>query len=189
MKRICVYCGSNSGAKPEYLQAAKQLGNVLVEKNIGLVYGGASVGIMGEIANAVTEQGGEVIGVIPQTIAEKKNITFTGLSDLRVVGTMHERKALMAELSDGFIAMPGGFGTFEEFFEILTWAQLGLHKKPCGVLNVCQYFDKLMAFLQHATDNQFIKEEHCSMVLVDERPEMLLEKLGEYQAPETGKWI
>lgn len=189
MKRICVFCGSNNGTKPEYLQAAKQLGSVLANRDIGLVYGGANIGMMGEIANAVVSQGGEVIGVIPKTIAEKKDITFTELSDLRVVGSMHERKALMSELSDGFIALPGGFGTFEEFFEVLTWAQLGLHKKPCGVLNVCKYFDKMMAFLDHAADHQFIRKEHCSMVLVDNNPEMLIKKFGDYQPPKIEKWI
>ncbi len=137
MKRICVFCGSSPGARLEYARAARELADLLIKRNIGLVYGGARVGIMGEIASAVLKQGGEVIGVIPQELVEKE-VAFTELTDLRIVGSMHERKALMAELSDGFIALPGGLGTIEEFFEVLTWAQLGLHRKPCGLLNVCQ---------------------------------------------------
>ncbi len=135
MKRVCVFCGSSPGARPEYLQAAIELGQALAGKNIGLVYGGAKVGMMGKIAESVLEKGGEVIGVIPKDLVERE-VAFTGLADLRVVGSMHERKALMADLSDGFIALPGGLGTIEEFFEVVTWAQLGIHPKPCGLLNV-----------------------------------------------------
>ena len=136
------------GASPEYLQAAKQLGYTLASKNIGLVYGGAKVGMMGRIAEAVLEKKGEVIGVIPKGLVEKE-VSFTGLADLRVVDSMHERKAIMADLSDGFIALPGGLGTLEEFFEVATWAQLGIHPKPCGLLNVRQYYNQLMDFLDH----------------------------------------
>jgi uncharacterized protein (TIGR00730 family) len=165
---------------------AKHLGNVLVRRNIGLVYGGGNVGMMGEIARAVFEDGGEVIGVIPKALAEKE-VAFTELSDLRVVSSMHERKALMADLSDGFIALPGGLGTIEEFFEVLTWAQLGMHQKPCGLLNVRQYYDKIIEFLEHAVNQQFIKSEHHSIVLIDEHPEGLLEKFETYQPPKVDK--
>ena len=185
-KRICVFCGSNPGAKPEYVQMARQLGRILVKRNIGLVYGGGKVGIMGEIARTVFEEDGEVIGVIPKTLAEKE-VAFTKLSDLRVVGSMHERKALMIELADGFIALPGGLGTIEEFFEVLTWAQLGIHQKPCGLLNVCQYYDKITDFLDYAVNQQFVKLEHRSMVLIDENPEALLEKFALYQPPKQTK--
>ena len=164
MKQVCVFCGSSSGARPEYIRAARHLGRVLACRNLGLVYGGASVGIMGEIANAVLEEGGEVTGVIPRMLMEKE-VAHTGVSDLRIVGSMHERKALMAELADGFIALPGGLGTFEEFFEVLTWEQLGMHQKPCGLLNVGQYYSKLVDFLDYAVFQQFIKAEHRSGVI------------------------
>jgi uncharacterized protein (TIGR00730 family) len=190
MNRICVFCGSSPGARPEYLQAAAQLGQALASKSIGLVYGGAKVGAMGQIANAALASGGEVIGVIPEQLVEKE-VAFTDLANLHVVGSMHERKALMVELSDGFIALPGGFGTFEEFFEVLTWAQLGLHRKPCGFLNVCGYFDQLIAFLDHAMDQQFLRTEYRAMVLVDEDPEGLLAQFAAYQPPAIDKaaWI
>ncbi len=186
MKRICVFCGSSPGAKPEYFQVARQLGHMLAGKDIGLVYGGASVGVMGEIAKAVLEAGGKVTGVIPKKLAEKE-ITFTELSDLRIVGSMHERKALMVELSDGFITLPGGLGTIEEFFEVLTWSQLGIHQKPCGLLNVGQYYNKLISFLDEAVSQQFIELEHRSMVLIDESPEALLKKLEAYRPPKLDK--
>lgn len=190
MKRICVFCGSSPGSDKKYVQSARELGNLLTKRKIGLVYGGARVGMMGEIASAVLENGGEVIGVIPQGLVEKE-VAFTELADLRVVGSMHERKALMAELSDGFIALPGGLGTIEEFFEILTWAQLGLHRKPCGLLNVCQYYSGLMTFLNHAADQRFIESEHRSMLLIDEHPDALLDKLAVYQPPavDKAKWV
>ena len=186
MKRICVYCGSSPGARPEYAQAARQFGQVLVSRDIGLVYGGGRVGMMGTIADAVIEAGGEVIGVIPQGLADRK-VAFTDLSDLRVVPSMHERKALMVELSDGFVALPGGLGTFEEFFEVLTWAQLNIHHKPCGLLNVCGYYTKLTSFLDYAVDEQFIEPEHRRMLLIDEVPEALLTKFEEYQPPKVNK--
>ncbi|MFC1975689.1 TIGR00730 family Rossman fold protein [Chloroflexota bacterium] len=186
MKRICVYCGSSPGAQPEYIQAARQLSRTLVSRNIGLVYGGASVGAMGEIAKAVIEANGDVIGVIPRDLA-KKEVAFTELTDLRIVDSMHERKALMVELSDGFIALPGGLGTFEEFFEVLTWAQLGLHTKPCGLLNVRQYFTKLMDFLDHAVAEQFVRPEYRSMVLIDENSDDLLKKFKTYEPPKIDK--
>jgi uncharacterized protein (TIGR00730 family) len=186
MKRICVFCGSNAGAQPEYRQAAQQLGQVLVERGLGLVYGGGRVGLMGEVAKTVLEAGGEVVGVIPSMLAQQ-DLAYQQLTDLRVVGSMHERKALMAELSDGFVALPGGLGTFEELFEILTWAQLGLHTKPSGVLNVCQYFDQLLGFVEHAVGERFVKPEHGQMLQVDADPAALIKKMEAYQAPHVGK--
>ena len=188
MKRLCVYCGSSSGRQPVYAQVARQLARAMVNRNIDLVYGGASVGIMGEIANAVLEEGGDVIGIIPKGLF-KKEVAHTGVTELREVDSMHERKSLMADLSDGFIALPGGFGTIEEIFEIITWSQLGMHRKPCGLLNVCHYYDKLIAFLDHAVTEQFIKTAHHSTILVDECPDALLEKFEVYEIPETVKLI
>lgn len=186
MKKICVFCGSSPGARPEYVEAAKRLGHTLAEKQIGLVFGGASVGMMGQVAQAALEAGGQVIGVIPKALLERE-VALTELVDLRVVGSMHERKALMAELSDGFIALPGGLGTLEEFVEVLTWAQLGMHRKPCGLLNICQYYDQLMSFLDHVVQQQFIEPEHRAMVLVDQDPEKLLKKFEIYQPPRSDK--
>jgi uncharacterized protein (TIGR00730 family) len=190
MKRICVFCGSSPGAGPEYLDAAKQLAGALARKNIGLIYGGARVGLMGEIARSVLERGGEVVGVIPRALMERE-VAFTGLSDLRVVDSMHERKAMMAELADGFIALPGGLGTIEEFFEILTWAQLGIHRKPCGLLNINNYFSTLMDFLNHTVTERFVEREHREMILLDEDPERLLLRFETYQPPLTDKaqWV
>ena len=190
MKRICVFCGSSPGANPEYLHAARQLGHLLASKNIGLVYGGGKVGIMGKIAESVLEKGGEVIGVIPKGLVERE-LAFTGLTDLRVVDSMHERKALMAEWSDGFVALPGGLGTIEEFFEVVTWGQLGMHPKPCGLLNVNRYYDRLLAFLDHTVNEKFVEQEHRSMILVDQDPERLLQGFEMYHPPVTdkAKWV
>ncbi|HOI15563.1 MAG TPA: TIGR00730 family Rossman fold protein [Geobacteraceae bacterium] len=190
MRRICVFCGSSPGARPEYLDAAVHLGHTLARNNIGLVYGGARVGIMGRVAESVLEKGGDVIGVIPKALVEKE-VAFTGLADLRVVDSMHDRKALMADLADGFIALPGGLGTIEEFFEVVTWAQLGIHSKPCGLLNINQYFRKLMDFLDHTVTERFVEREHRSMVLMDDDPERLLRKFEAYQPPLTDKaqWV
>ena len=154
MKRICVFCGSSSGARPHYVEAARQTGLALVERGFGLVYGGANVGLMGEIANTVLKQGGEVIGVIPEALVGRE-LAHACLTELRIVKSMHERKTLMSDLADGFIALPGGYGTFEEFCEIITWAQLGLHRKPCGVLNVCGYYDQLLSFFDSAVREKF----------------------------------
>jgi uncharacterized protein (TIGR00730 family) len=189
MKRICVFCGSSPGSSPDYIQAAQQLGYTLASRKIGLVYGGAKVGMMGKIAEAVLERQGEVIGVIPKGLVEKE-VSFTGLADLRVVASMHERKALMAELSDGFIALPGGLGTLEEFFEVATWAQLGLHLKPCGLLNIRNYYDTLVGFLDHIVDEKFVEPEHRAMILIDDDPEKLLQKFETYQPPmvDKAKW-
>lgn len=188
MKRLCVYCGSSSGRQSDYARVARELARSMVNRNIDLVYGGASVGIMGEIANAVLEEGGEVIGIIPKGLF-KKEVAHTGVTELREVDSMHERKTLMADLSDGFIALPGGFGTIEEIFEIITWSQLGMHRKPCGLLNVCHYYDKLIGFLDHAVSEQFIKSTHRSTILIDECPDTLLDKFESYKAPETTKWL
>lgn len=167
------------GSKPVYAQAARQLGQVLASRNLGLVYGGTDVGTMGELANAALEGGGEVIGVVPR-IFVKRNIAHTALSDLRVVDAMHERKGLMAELSDAFIALPGGLGTIDEIFEMVTWTQLGIHRKPCGLLNVCGYYSKLADFLDYAVSEGFIKEPHRSLILVDESPDVLLKQFDEF---------
>jgi uncharacterized protein (TIGR00730 family) len=186
MKRLCVFCGSSPGANPKYMKAAREIGHLLAGRCIGLVFGGGRVGIMGEIAKAVLDEGGEVIGVIPKKLADRK-VAFTEIPDLRIVNSMHERKALMMELSDGFIAIPGGLGTIEEFFEVLTWAQLGLHRKPCGLLNVCHYYKKLIHFLDYVADQKFIEPEHRSMILIDDDPEKLLKKFEIYKPPEVDK--
>lgn len=188
MKKICVYCGSNSGIRPEYLAAADVLAKELVGRDIGLVYGGASVGIMGRLADTVLAAGGEVIGVIPQMLVDKE-VAHGGLSELKIVKSMHERKMMMASLSDGFIALPGGLGTLEELFEIMTWALLGLHQKPCALLNVAHYYDQLLGFLEHAVNEQFIKQVHRSMLIADERPGMLLERMANYTPVQVAKWI
>jgi uncharacterized protein (TIGR00730 family) len=186
MKKICVFCGSSPGARPEYVQAARQLGVILAQRKIGLVFGGGRVGMMGQLAQGALENGGEVIGVIPKELY-KKNVAFTGLSDLRVVESMHERKALMVELSDGFMALPGGLGTLEEIFEILTWAQLGIHHKPCGLLNVAGYFTPLLAFLDHIVEQGFIDAPHRAMILSADDPEELLQQFKTYLPPTADK--
>ena len=188
MKRICVYCGSNPGRRPEYLQAAERLGSMLAENGIGVVYGGASIGVMGRVADAALAGGSEVIGVIPSALATRE-VSHTGLSELHVVDSMHERKAKMAKLSDGFVALPGGWGTIEEIFEVLTWAQLGFHDKPCGLLNVAGYYDHLEAFLEHAMAEAFVKSDYRPMIMVEKEPESLLTRFRNYQAPVVKKWI
>ena len=188
MKRICVYCGSSMGRNPRYRDAAFELGSELVDRGLGLVYGGASVGIMGTIADAVLARGGEVIGVIPKAL-DKKEIAHTRLSKLHVVESMHERKALMADLSDGFIAMPGGWGTIEEIFEALTWAQLGFHRKPCGLLNEEGYYDHLFNFLEHAIDQQFVKAEYWPMLIMQPDAASILDSFSTYEPPDVKKWI
>ena len=188
MKRVCVFCGSNDGATPAYREAARNLGQLLAEGGLDLVYGGADVGTMGEVANAALQAGGKVIGVIPQALVEKE-LAHTGLTELQVVSTMHERKASMVELADGFVSLPGGFGTLDELFEVVTWAQLGLHRKPCGILNVEGFFDGLIGYLDHAVDEGFVKAAHRALVLVAEAPERLLEQLRAYRPPRIGKWI
>jgi uncharacterized protein (TIGR00730 family) len=190
VRHICVFCGSSPGARPEYVQAARHLGETLARRGLTLIYGGAKVGTMGQLAFSVLAAGGEVIGVIPRALVEME-VAYTGLSDLRVVGSMHERKALMADLSDGFIALPGGLGTIDEFFEVLTWAQLGMHHKPCGLLNVCGYYDRLIDFMDHTVEQRFVQSTHRHMVLVAESAEALLDAFATYQPPRTNKaeWI
>lgn len=179
MRGICVFCGSSSGMRPGYATAARELGNLLAERKIGLVYGGGSVGLMGILADAALAAGGEVIGVIPQSLADKE-VAHRGLTELRIVDTMHERKAVMAERADAFIAMPGGFGTLDEFFEILTWAQLGIHGKPCGLLNVEGYFDSLLEYLDHAVNERLLKPAHRELILVENEPDKLLARLEQF---------
>lgn len=176
MRRICVYCGSKAGGRPVYHDLAETLAVELTRRDIGLVYGGASVGVMGGIADAVLSRGGEAIGVIPQMLVDKE-VAHTGLSQLHVVHSMHERKATMADLAEGFIALPGGLGTLEELFEILTWSQLGLHDKPCGLLNAAGYYADLIRFLEHAVAEGFVKPEHRNLLLLDEHPDQLLDKM------------
>ena len=187
MKNLCVFCGSSSGADPAYEKGARELGRALVEANITLVYGGASVGLMGAVADSTLGAGGEVVGVIPEGLVHKE-ISHRGLTELHVVDSMHERKALMAELSDGFIALPGGTGTMEEFFEVFTWAQLGEHTKPCGLLDIAGYFDPLVAFLDHMVDRGFLREHHRNMILHDTEPASLLDRFANYKAPGRARW-
>lgn len=188
MNRVCVFCGSSPGASPAYAEQARRLGRALAASNIGLVYGGAQVGLMGILADAVLSAGGSVTGVIPQAL-EEREIAHVGLTDLRIVGSMHERKAMMADLSDGFVALPGGMGTLEELFEILTWSQLGMHKKPCGLLDVGGYFGQLLGFLDHMVAERFLRPEHRALLLVDDDPERLLTRFQEYKPQAVAKWI
>src|ERR671921_2022994 len=186
MKKICVFCGTNPGARPEYGAAARELGRILAEQGIELVYGGASVGIMGELADSVHEHGGHVTGIIPQQLMEKE-AAHTGIPNLIVVASMHQRKSQMADMSDGFIALPGGIGTLEGFFEILTWAQLGIHAKPSGILNVEGYFDGLTGFLDHAVQEGFLTDAHRRAIIVEREPGTLLERMQAYAPPEGKK--
>jgi uncharacterized protein (TIGR00730 family) len=189
VRRVCVFCGSSPGARPEYAEAARALGRELLGRGMGLVYGGGRVGLMYELARVMHEGGGEVIGVIPRDMVEKE-LAYTDIRDLRVVETMHERKALMAGLADGFIALPGGLGTIEEMFEILTWAQLGMHCKPCGFLDAAGYFDGLLGFLDQAVNEKFILPEHRAMILVDGDPAALVAKFEAYEPPraDMARW-
>ncbi|HKE15204.1 MAG TPA: TIGR00730 family Rossman fold protein [Kofleriaceae bacterium] len=188
MRHICVFCGSSTGARPSYADAARGLGQTLAASGIGLVYGGAHVGLMGLLADSVMKGGGSVIGVIPRAL-EEREIAHTGLTELRVVETMHERKAAMADLADGFIALPGGMGTMEELFEVLTWAQLGMHRKPCGLLDVDGYFGSLLAFLDHMVGERFLLQGYRDMVQVDSDPARLLAAFEAYQPVALPKWI
>ena len=188
MKRICVYCGSSPGRQELYVQSARSLGKVLVAQGLELVYGGARIGVMGAVADQVLSLGGVVTGIMPQALVDKE-VAHQGLSKLHVVGSMHERKMLMAELSDGFIALPGGFGTLEEIFEVLTWNQLGFHQKPCGLLNIGGYYDHLATFLNHSVQEQFVKQQSREMLMVEDRPETLLKAFDAYRAPVVNQWI
>lgn len=186
MKSVCVYCGSSPGTQKIYAERARELGRILAEQKITLVYGGAKIGLMGHMAKAVLETGGKVIGVMPKKLVEKE-VAFKDLSDLRIVNSMHERKALMADLSEGFIALPGGFGTLDEFFEILTWAQLGYHEKPCGILNIAGYFDSLLSFLNHSVREGFIEAKGVESLLSSSDPLELLEKMKTFIPYKTDK--
>jgi len=188
MKRIAVYCGAHKGVRPEYAAAAQELGTLLAREKTELVYGGGRIGLMGVVADAVLKNGGHVIGVIPEKLVLKEVVHET-LPDLRVVKTMHERKALMAELADGFIALPGGYGTFEEFFEVLAWSQLGWHPKPFGLLNVAGFYTPLLTFLDHTRDEGFIRPPHRELVLAENEPEKLLHRLKSHRPPAEVKWV
>lgn len=188
MKRICVFCGSSSGANPVYLQAAREVGRTLARRGLGLVYGGGSVGLMGAVADATLEAGGEVVGVIPRAL-QLRELAHARLTTLLVVGSMHERKAKMAELSDGFLALPGGMGTLEEFAEILTWAQLGLHSRPCGLLDVAGYYRPLVAFFDRAAAEGFVRPDHRRLVMVGEEPGDLLDRFATWTPPPIERWI
>lgn len=188
VKRICIFCGSNRGSQPAYAEAAENMGRLVARRGLELVYGGGCVGLMGIIADAALREGGHVIGVIPEAL-KIKEVVHEGLPDLRVVKSMHERKALMAEISDAFVALPGGFGTYEEFCEVLTWAQLGLHRKPFGLLNVAGFYDSLIGLFDHAVKEQFLRSEHRELVIVEHDPEKLLERLEQFRFPEVQKWI
>jgi uncharacterized protein (TIGR00730 family) len=191
LRRVCVFCGSSLGARPDYAEAARVLGGELAGRAIGLVYGGAHVGLMGAVADACRRAGGEVIGVIPGSLVEAE-VAHTGLDDLRIVSTMHERKAVMAELSDGFVALPGGFGTLEEFCEVLTWSQLGLHSppKPCGLVDVAGFFGPLIALFDSAVDQGFLRPENRRLVLAAADPRTMLDALAGWQAPPPiRKWV
>jgi uncharacterized protein (TIGR00730 family) len=185
---VTVFCGSSSGSRPSYREAAASLGRVLAERGIGLVYGGADVGLMGVLADAALAGRGEVVGVIPESLVQRE-VAHGGLSDLRVVTSMHQRKAVMADLGDAFVALPGGLGTLEELFEILTWAQLGIHRKPVGLLDVDGYFDPLLAMLDHATREGFVRPEHRAMVASATGAHELLDGLSRASMPESEKWI
>ena len=188
IKNLCVYCGSNAGNRPDYVEGARELARELVKRDIGLVYGGASVGIMGALADAVLAGGGRVVGIIPEGLV-RKEISHHNLTELHIVPSMHERKSMMAERSDGFIALPGGAGTLEEIFESWTWAQLGMHQKPCGLLNIDGYYDQLVGFLNHSVQESFMRAEHRTMLIVDSEPAALLDRYAAYTPPTVSKWI
>lgn len=188
MKKLAVFCGSSNGSSDVYIEAAKKLGKELAKRNITLVYGGASVGVMGAVADSVLEEGGYVIGVMPSFLDDRE-IAHKNLTELIIVDSMHERKAKMADLADGFIALPGGPGTLEEFFEIFTWAQLGLHNKPCGLLNINHYYDPLITLFNHMSDEQFLHEKYRTMALVDSEPKGILDKFNTYVPPTVKTYI
>jgi uncharacterized protein (TIGR00730 family) len=188
LQSVCVFRGSSTGSNAAYADAARSLGRTLAEANIRLVFGGGHVGLMGEISNAALAAGGDVIGVIPKFLVERE-LAHEGLTDLRIVGSMHERKALMSDLSEGFIALPGGTGTLEEFFEVLTWAQLGEHKKPCGLLNVAGYYDPLLTVFDRMVEVGFLSESNRALLLVEGDSERLLQRFDFYEPPRITKWV
>ena len=189
MKRLCVFCGSSVGVRPAYASAAREMASELIRRRFGVVYGGGGVGLMGVLADAMLEQGGEVIGVIPRPLASKE-LAHPGLTDMRMVDSMHERKALMASLADGFVAMPGGLGTFEETLEILTWSQLGIHRKPVGLLNVQGYYDSLLAMIAHAVAEGFVPAEYRALSVTAPTPAGLLDLMESWRPPDSpGRWL
>ena len=188
MQSVCVFCGSSAGSNAAYIEAARSLGRTLAEANIRLVFGGGHVGLMGVVSNAALAAGGDVIGVIPKFLVERE-LAHEGLSDLRIVGSMHERKALMSDLSEAFVALPGGTGTLEEFFEVLTWAQLGEHEKPCGLLNVAGYYDPLLTVFDRMVEVGFLSESNRALLLVEGDPQRLLQRFDNYEPPNTAKWM
>ena len=188
MRRVCVYAGSNPGSDPVYAEAARAFAATMAERGIGLVYGGGKVGLMGVLADTILEAGGEAIGVMPQALVDRE-IGHPGLTELRVVDSMHERKALRAELADAFVAVPGGIGTLEELIEVYTWSQLGIHDKACGVLNVNCYYDHLAALLDHAVAEGFLRPQHRAVLSVASEPAELLDRLAAFEAPTVGKWL
>lgn len=189
MKRICVFCGSAKGVRPEYEASAVRLGHLMAERGLGLVYGGGSIGLMRVVADAVMAKGGHVIGVIPDSLL-RREVGHRGVTELRVVDTMHQRKALMADLSDAFIALPGGYGTLEEFCEVVTWSQLGIQQKPCGLLNVAKFYDGLLEFLDHIVREDFVRPENRGLVLVASDEREMLDKLTAWQPPaHIEKWM
>lgn len=187
-RHVCVFAGSSSGARDAYTEAATRLGHELVSRGLGLVYGGARVGLMGTLADAVLARGGHVVGVIPEALVSKE-VAHDGLADLRVVDSMHARKALMAELASGFVALPGGVGTLEELFEILTWAQLGMHRHPCGLLNVAGYYDRLAGFLDHCVEQRFLKPKHRELLIMESDAKSLLDAFESFEPPAVETWI
>ncbi len=193
MKQLCIFCGSNSGLHPEYLSATRHVGQTLAERGIGLVYGGGNIGLMGALADACLAAGGDVIGVIPEALMGKevagRPVDHAGLTRLEVVDSMHTRKARMAALADGFIALPGGFGTFEELCEILTWSQLGFHSKPVGLLNIAGFYDPLLALFDRAVEDGFLRAQNRAMALVDTAIEPLLDRMTAYRAEPVTKWL
>ena len=189
VERICVFCGASPGARPAYRDATEELARLLVAERIGVVYGGGGVGLMGALADAVLAEGGEVTGIIPRALVDRE-IAHRDVADMRVVGSMHERKALMAELADAFIALPGGLGTLEELFEVYTWAQLGLHRKPCALLNVEGYYDGVVNFLSTAVEERFVREETRELLMVEAEPGALIERLRAFEPKAiVPKWI
>lgn len=188
LKRICIFCGSSPGTQPIYAETAQIVGKTLAQQGLTLVYGGGNVGLMGIVADATLEHGGQVIGVIPHGLAEKE-VAHHQLTELHIVKSMHERKAMMADLADGFIALPGGFGTYDEFCEILTWAQLGIHQKPCGLLNVADFYTPLLAFFDHSVQQGFIRAEHRHSILVAADIQSLLTQFEQYQPINLDKWV
>ncbi|HVS13790.1 MAG TPA: TIGR00730 family Rossman fold protein [Thermoanaerobaculia bacterium] len=187
-RRLCVFCGSSPGAHPAYRVAAERLGATLVERGWELVYGGGNVGLMGVLADAVLARGGRVTGIIPDGLL-RREVGHAGVTELRVVGSMHERKASMAELASGFVALPGGIGTLEEIFEVLTWAQLGIHDKPCALLDVAGYYRPLVGFLDRVVEQRFARAEHRAMLMLEDDPGRLLDRFESYRAPTVAKWL